>query len=129
LQLQFADVRLGEAQRLFALGRVQDGVHVMDQYDTAVAQFNRSIATTLLDTRAVNDLSRSMDDRAARADASLKQLAGSLAAGGDSEAAAAVVRTQSQVDQALSGSKRDLQARAAASQPGNHLAKPAGGQH
>lgn len=127
LQLQFADVRLAEAQRLFAQGRVQDGVRGMNQYDTAVAQFNRSIATSSLDTRAADDLSRLMDDRQARADASLRELAGSLAAGGDPEAAAAVARTQSHVDQALRGSKRDLRARSAASQPGDHPAKPAPG--
>ncbi len=129
LQLQFADVRLGEAQRLFAVGRVQDGVSVMNQYDTAVTQFNRAIATTSLDTRSVSELSRYMDDRTAHADASLKQLAGSLTAGGDPVAAAAVVRTQSHVDQALSGSKRDLQARGAVSQPGVDQPKSAGGQH
>jgi len=125
LQLQFADVRLAEAQRLFAQGRVKDGVRGMDQYDTAVAQFNRSIATSALDTRAVDDLSRFMDDRAARADASLKQLAGSLAAGGDPDAAAAVARTQSHVDKSLSGSRQDLQSRSAASQQGTHQTKPA----
>lgn len=128
LQLQFADVRLAEAQRLFAVGRVQDGVRGMNQYDTAVAQFNRSIATSALDTRAADDLSRLMDEREARADASLKELAGSLAAGGDPEAAAAVARTQSHVDQALRGSKRDLRARGTASQPGDRPAKPAAGQ-
>ena len=126
LELQFADVRLTEAQRLFAAGRVEDGVRGMDQYDTAVAQFNRSIATNALDTRAVDDLSRYMDDRAARADASLKQLAGSLAAGGDPAAAAAVARTQSHVDKSLSGSRQDLQSRSAASQQGTHQTKPAG---
>jgi hypothetical protein len=125
LQLQFADVRLAEAQRLFAAGRVQDGVRGMGQYDTAVAQFNRSIATTALDTRAADDLSRLMDDREARADASLKELAGSLAAGGDPEAAAAVARTQSHVDQALRGSKRDLRARSATGHPDDHQGKPA----
>ena len=98
----------------------------MAQYDTAVTQFNRSIAASSLDTRAVDDLSRVMDDRSARADASLKQLAGSLAAGGDAEAAAAVARTQSHVDQAWSGSKRDLRSRGTASQPGDHKTKPAG---
>ncbi len=128
LQLQFADVRLAEAQRLFAAGRVQDGVRGMGQYDTAVAQFNRSIATTALDTRAADDLSRLMDDREARADASLKALAGSLAAGGDPEAAAAVARTQSHVDQALRGSKRDLRARSGSGQSGDHQAKPSPGQ-
>jgi Domain of unknown function (DUF5667) len=126
LELQFADVRLAEAQRLFAAGRVQEGVRGVAQYDTAVTQFNRSIAASSLDTRAVDDLSRVMDDRSARADASLKQLAGSLAAGGDAEAAAAVARTQSHVDQAWSGSKRDLRSRGTASQPGEHQTKPAG---
>jgi hypothetical protein len=125
LQLQLADVRLAEARRLFAAGRVQDGVRGMKQYDTAVAQFNQSIATSALDTRSADDLSRYMDDRAARADASLKELAGSLAAGGDPEAAAAVTRTQSHVDQAMRGSKRDLQSRGAASHPADHQAKPA----
>jgi len=128
LQLQFTDVRLAEAQRLFALGRVKDGVREMAQYDTAVTQFNQSIAGTTLDTREADDLSRLMDDRAAHADASLTELAGSLAARGNAEAAAAVARTQSHVDQAMSGSKRDLQSRGAASQPSDHQAKPTGGK-
>ena len=126
LELQFADTRLAEAQRLFAAGRVADGVRGMAQYDTAVAQFNRSIAGTNLDTRAVADLSRLTDDRAAHADASLKALAGTLAAGGDPEAAAAVARTQSHVDQAWNGSKRDLQSRGTASPQNDHQTKPAG---
>ena len=127
LELQFADIRLAEAQRLFAAGRVKDGVRGMAQYDTAVTQFNRSIAGSSLDSSAADDLSRALDDRAARADASLKELAGSLAAGGDAEAAAAVARTQSHVEQAWSGSKRDLRARGTASQPANnHQSKPTG---
>jgi hypothetical protein len=126
LELQIADTRLGEAQRLFAAGRVKEGVRGMAQYDTAVTEFNLSIAGTALDSRAVDDLSRFMDDRAARADASLKELAGSLAANGDPEAAAAVARTQSHVDQAWRGSKRDLQSRGSASQK-DHQTKPAGG--
>ncbi len=126
LQLHFADVRLDEAQRLFALGRVQDGVRVMNEYDSAVTQFNRSIAASALDNRTVDDLSRFMDDREARADASLKQIAGSLAASGDRETAAAVSRTQSHVDQTLRGSKRDLQARSG-SQSADQKPKPAGG--
>jgi Domain of unknown function (DUF5667) len=124
LELQFADVRLAEAQRLFAEGRVKEGVRGMAQYDTAVTQFNRSIAGSPLDTRALDDLSRDLDNRAARADASLKELAGSLAAGGDAEAAAAVARTQSHVDQAWSGSKRDLHSRGTAAQPSAQPAKP-----
>jgi hypothetical protein len=100
----------------------------MAQYDSAVTEFNLSIAGTALDTRAVDELSRLMDDRAARADASLTELAGSLAARGDPEAAAAVARTQSHVDQAMSGSKRDLQSRGAASPPADHQSKPAGGK-
>ena len=127
LELQFADIRLAEAQRLFAAGRVKDGVRGMAEYDTAVTQFNRSIAGSSLDSGAADDLSRALDDRAARADASLKELAGSLAAGGDAEAAAAVARTQSHVEQAWSGSKRDLRARGTASQPANnHQSKPTG---
>ena len=128
LELQFADARLAEAQRLFASGRVQEGVRGMAQYDTAMTQFNRSIAGSALDTRAIDDLSRVLDDRAARADASLKELALSLAAGGDTEAAAAVARTQSHVEQAWSGSKRDLQSRGSAGLQGGHQTRPASGQ-
>ena len=126
LELQFADVRLAEAQRLFAAGRVQDGVRGMAQYDTAVTQFNRSIARSTLDSSAADDLGRTLDDRAARADASLKELAGSLAAGGDAEAAAVVARTQSHVEQAWRGSKNDLHSRGTAGQPSNHQSKPTG---
>jgi Domain of unknown function (DUF5667) len=128
LQVHFTDLRLGEAQRLIAAGRVQDGVRQIDRYDTAVAQFNRSLAGATLDDRAVADLSRVMDDQQARADASLKALAGSLAAGGDARSAAAVTRTQSHVDQTWQGSKRELQARGAASQPADQQARPAGKQ-
>ena len=128
LELQFADTRLSEAQRLFAEGRVQEGVRGMAQFDTAVTQFNRSIAGSSLDSSAVDDLSRVLDDRAARADASLKELAGSLAAGGDAEAAAAVARTQSHVEQAWSGSKRDLQSRGSGSHPSDQKTKPAAGE-
>ena len=98
----------------------------MNEYDSAVTQFNWSIAASTLDTRTVNDLSRFMDDREARADASLKQIAGSLAASGDRETAAAVSRTQSHVDQTLRGSKRDLQARSG-SQSADQKPKPGGG--
>ena len=127
LQVHFTDVRLGEAQRLIAAGRVQDGIRQIQRYDTAVAQFNRSLATTTLDDRAVADLSRFMDARAAYADASLKALAGTLAAGGDAQSAAAITRSQTHVDQAWQGSKRELQARGAAGQPTDKQAKPAGG--
>jgi len=125
LQLHFADVRLDEAQRLFALGRAKDGIRMMDQYDSAVTQFNLSIAASALDARTVDDLSRLTDDRAALADASLKQLAGSLAASGDRETADAVRRTQSHVDQTLRGSKSELQARSEA-QSKDRQPKPAG---
>jgi uncharacterized protein DUF5667 len=127
LQLHFADVRLDEAQRLFALGRAEDGIRVIDQYDTAVTQFNLSIAASALDLRTVDDLSRLTADREGRADASLNELAGSLAASGDRETAAAVRRTQSHVEQTLRGSKRDLQARSAA-QSKDQQPKPAGGE-
>ena len=125
LQLHFADVRLDEAQRLFALGRAQDGIRVIDQYDSAVTQFNLSISASALDLRTVDDLSRLTTEREGRADASLNELAGSLAASGDRETAAAVRRTQSHVEQTLRGSKRDLQARSEA-QSKDQQPKPAG---
>lgn len=130
LQLHFADVRLEEAQRLFTTGRVQDGVRLVGQYDAEVAQFNRSIVATSLDNQTRDDLTRIVADRQARADASLKALAGSLAAGGNSEAAAAVTRTQSHVDLALGGSKANLQGHSGGSAAGpGDAAKPAGRSH
>ena len=111
LHAQFAQVRLGEAQRLVAAGRVQDGVRQVAQYDTAVAQINHALAGTTLDDRAIAELSRFMNDHEASADASLQSLAGSLQAGGNIQAAAAVTRTQSHADQTWKGNQRDLQAR------------------
>ena len=127
LRANFTDLRLDEARRLVAAGRVKDGVRQVDQYDTAVAQFNQSLAGTALDERALAELSRLMDARQAYADASLRALAGSLAAGGDSQSAAAVTRSLSHVDQSWTGGKRDLQARGS-SQSDSHQTKPAAGQ-
>jgi hypothetical protein len=119
LHAQFAEVRLTEAQRLIAAGRVQDGVRQVDQYDTAVAQFNRALAGSTFDDTAIAELRQFMNDHKASADASLQSLAGSLAAGGDAQAAAAVTRTQSHADQTWKGSERDLQARSA-NPPADH---------
>jgi hypothetical protein len=119
LHAQFAEVRLGEAQRLIAAGRVQEGVQLVDQYDTAVAQFNQALAGTTFDDRAIADLRRFMDEHQALADASLQSLAGSLEAGGDTQAAAAVARTRSHADQTWKGSERELQARSG-SRPADH---------
>jgi hypothetical protein len=119
LHAQFAAVRLSEAQRLIAAGRVQDGVRQVDQYDTAVAQFNRALAGSTLDDNAIAELRQFMNDHEASADASLQSLAGSLAAGGDAQAAAAVTRTRSHADQTWKGSERDLEARSTAP-PADH---------
>jgi Domain of unknown function (DUF5667) len=119
LHAQFAEVRLSEAKRLIAVGRVQDGVSQVNQYDSAVAQFNSTLAGTTFDDSAIADLRRFMKDHEASADASLQSLAGSLAAGGEAQAAAAVTRTQSHADQTWMGSERDLQARSA-SPPVDH---------
>ena len=119
LHAQFAAVRLTEAQRLIAAGRVQEGVRQVAQYDTAVGQFNQALAGTTFDDSAIADLRRFMRDHEASADASLQSLAGSLAAGGDAQAAAAVTRTQSHADQTWKGSERDLQARSA-TPPADH---------
>ena len=121
LQAQFAEVRLSEAKRLIAAGRVQDGVSQVNQYDSAVAQFNRTLAGTTLDDGAIADLRSFMKDHEAFADASLQSLAGALEAGGQTEAAAAVTRTQSHADQTWKGSERDLQARTA-TPPADHSA-------
>jgi hypothetical protein len=113
LHAHFAEVRLGEATRLIAAGRVQEGVRQVDQYDSAVAQFNSTLAGTTFDDSAIADLRRFMKDHEASADASLQSLAGSLEAGGEAQAAAAVTRTQSHADQTWKGSERDLQAHSA----------------
>jgi len=113
LHAQFAEVRLSEAKRLIALGRVQDGVRQVNQYDSAVAQFNSTLAGTTFDDSVIAELQRFMKDHEASADASLQSLAGSLEAGGQTQAAAAVARTQSHADQTWKGSERDLQARSA----------------
>jgi len=125
LQLHFADVRLNEAQRLYAMGRQQDAVRLVGQYDAAVSQFTRSVATSTFDARAVSELSRLVEERQAQADASLNALAGSFSQRGDSEGAAAVARTRTHVDEALRGSKKDMQARDAqrSGQPGAHAVK------
>ena len=119
LQLRFADVRLQEAQRLFATGRKDDAVRLVNQYGAAVAQFNQSVASTALDTQASDALSRYVAERQAQADASLDALAGTLSAGGDAQSAAIVTRTHSHVDQSFNGSKRDLQASHDQGSPGN----------
>ena len=131
LQLHFADVRLDEAQRLFALGRKQEAVRLVAQYDSAVAQFNHSVASTTLDTRAVDDLSRLVEDRQLHEDERLNALARSLNAQGDTEAAAIVTQTRGHVDEAFKGSKRDLQAQSHENDNANpaasHASKPANG--
>lgn len=124
LHAQFADVRLSEAQRLIAAGRVQDGVRQVDQYDSAVAQFNYALAGGTFDENAIAELRRFMNDHQASADASLQSLAGSLAAGGDAQAAAAVTRTRTHADQTWKGSERDLQARSANSPADHSQARP-----
>jgi len=129
LQLRFADLRLQEAQRLFALGRKQDAMRLVAEYHADVAQFDRSVATTALDSQASDALSRYVDERQAHADASLDAMAGSLSAGGDSQSAEIVARTHSQVDQAFDGSKRDLQARQQSAQHDTRSAKPAPSEH
>ena len=127
LELRFAEVRLDEAQRLIAAGRVQDGVRLIGEYDTEVALLDRTLISTSLDPHAAADLRRLLGDRQAHADASLMALAGSLNANGNSEAAAAVEKTQSHVDQALERSRQEMQARSgngAASQPSARPAPP-----
>jgi len=129
LQLHFADARLDEAQRLFSLGRKDDAVALVSQYDTDVAQFKQSVASASFDDGAISDLSQLVQERRVRADASLNALAGSLSAQGDAKTAAIVTQTQSHVDQALRGSSSDLQAHASNGRPAAHPAKPAGAPH
>jgi hypothetical protein len=126
LQLQFADIRLEEAQRLFAMGRKNEGLALVNEYDAQVLRFNESVASTTLDDRSVTELSRLVQERQAHADASLNALAGSLSAHGDTRTAAIVAQTQTHVDQTLKGSKTDLQAHQTNATPSAHQPKPAG---
>ncbi|HEX9095407.1 MAG TPA: DUF5667 domain-containing protein [Candidatus Dormibacteraeota bacterium] len=128
LHAQFAEVRLSEAQRLIAAGRVQEGVRQVDQYDTAVAQFNRALAGGTFDDTAIAELRQFMNDHEASADASLQSLAGSLAAGGDAQAAAAVTRTRSHADQTWKGSERDLESRSTPAPADHSQARPPASQ-
>ena len=128
LQLRFADVRLQEAQRLFAVGRKLDAVRLVGQYDAAVAQFDRSVASSALDTQARAALSRYVAERQAQADASLDAMAGSLSAGGDAQSAEIVTNTHTHVDQAFNGSRSDLAAHAA-DQHDTRSGRPAPGNH
>lgn len=129
LQLHFADVRLGEAQRLFALGRNQDAVSVVTRYDNDLAEFNQAVATSNFDERSVTELSRLLVERQANADASLHAIAGALTAHGDARTAALVAATQSHVDQALRGSGDNLHAHQGTGNAGKNTGKPAGAQH
>jgi uncharacterized protein DUF5667 len=126
LQLHFAELRLQEAQRLFAAGRKADGMRLVSQYDAAVALFDRSVASSALDNQASSALTRYLTERQAHADASLDAMAGSLSAGGDAQSAAIVTKTHAHVDQAFNGSKHDLQARSSDHQD-TRPAKPAQG--
>jgi uncharacterized protein DUF5667 len=110
LQLHLADVRLGEAQRLFSMGRKGDAITLVNEYEAAVAGFNQSVATASFDDTASSELSQLVQERQARADESLNALAGSLTAQGDTKTAAIISKTQSHVDQELRGSNSDLQA-------------------
>ena len=129
LQLHFADLRLSEAQRLFAQGRNQEGVSVVTQYDDELAQFNQAVATANFDERAVTELSRLLIERQANVDASFHAIAGSLNAHGDARTAAIVAATQSHVDEALRGSSDNLHAHQGAGNADKNPPKPAGAQH
>jgi Domain of unknown function (DUF5667) len=129
LQLRFAGARLQEAQRLFAVGRTREAVWLVSQYEAAVAQFDRSVASLPLDNQSVEAISRDLAQRRARDDASLDAMAGSLTAGGDSQSAELVTRTHSHVDETFNGSQRDLQAHAEGAGQDTHPAKPVRGDH
>lgn len=130
LQLHFADVRLQEAQRLFALGRTRDALAIVTQYDNDVAQFNQAVATSTFDDRAVDELSRLVIERQANADASLHAIAGSLDARGDATTAAIVTAAQSHADEALRGSSDNLRAHQSANaRSDKNPPRPAGGEH
>lgn len=134
LRLEFADVRLAEAQRLFSLGRNREAVSLVGQYDSDLAQFNQAVATSNFDERAVTELSRLLIERQANADASLHAIAGSLNAHGDARTAAMVAATQSHVDEALRGSSDNLHAHEGAGNSGagnsdKNPGKPVGAPH
>ena len=111
LELQFAERRLNEAQRLYAMGRTTDAVALVNQYDVAVSRVDDSLAAGSFDAAAVEQLTGYLKDRQATADASLTTLAGSFKAHGDASTAAIVAQDQNHVDQAFNGSQHRLQAR------------------
>jgi len=129
LQLQFANLRLQEAQAMFARGRSQDAMALIGQYDEAVSGFQTSLASAAFDDTSVSELSHDVQQRQHEADASLSALAGSLKAHGDQQSAAIVAQAQTHIDQAFTGSNTDIQAhqKTAQGQSSGHQPKPAGG--
>lgn len=136
MQLQFADARLDEAQRLYALGRTHDAVALVNEYSLALSRVGASLASNTFDQAAVDALTGYLKDRQAHADASLNALAGSFSAQGDTQTAAEVAAEQAQADNAFKGSQASLLAHAGNQDRGQangrattHQPKPAGQQH
>jgi hypothetical protein len=83
LQVQFADRRLGEAQRLAQQGRVPEAVGLVDQYTTTIAAADVSAATGVQQRQT---------------DQQLQTLATALSAAGHTQAAASVERARHTFD-------------------------------
>lgn len=125
LRLSFAQRRLDEAKQLIARGQVAEGVSLVDQYDRAVGQADKSLAAAAIDDRAAAATARYLGDRQAQADAQLQALAGTLESGGDSQAAGEVARARSHSDGALAARQEKLRARG---DPGGRPADQPSGQ-
>jgi hypothetical protein len=125
LRLHFADLRLEEAQKLAALGRVSDAVNAIGQYQLDVSHFDQSLALAALTSEEAGDIERLLGDRQVSSTQRLESLAGSLNAQGKLEAAAAVAHAESQVKQSLGSSKQRLEAQSGAPRSGRPAASPA----
>ncbi len=119
LQLQLAERRLEEAQRLIDQDRVAEGLSMIDEYDVAVSEFDQRLEGGPLRDAAAAKMARFVDERQGRAHEQLQVAAGSLSAKGHPTEAASVAKTGQRVDQTFDGRKKNLQGRDRADSGGN----------
>jgi hypothetical protein len=119
LRLNLADRRLDEAQRLVALGRVEDAVTAVDHYDQDVSEFDQALSPQALTQQEAGVIERLLGDRQLSSTRRLQSLAGSLTAQGKPQAAAAVSHATTRATQTLGNSKKRLEVQTEPSRPGS----------
>ncbi len=110
LRLQLAERRLDEAERLSSMGRATQAVAVVTQFDAAVSELNVRVNSAPPKPAQAEQLARDLERGQQQADQRLQNLAGTLAAGGNTQAAALVTQAQTQANQTLKGTREALKA-------------------